>query len=651
MRVRVAGIWKHPKSGIYWFRMGVPERHRASVGQREIKESLRTRSEIEARLKHAAKLIEVTSLFARLEQEIASGVDDDAKRICRNGFETLARRNLANHDDGVTTLAGAHNNVIVAMLTLLAFRVRCSWGEDHRIRAEHHLLGDSDEEQVPATMAAIANPDEQDAIIERIELFEGRFVPALDLAENEMQVMCGNHKTQGLAYRELAAGLLLRRDWKFVELEVIVVAEAAQVPLQIGQRIYAALAEQILTKLANYRADKAAVGRVSGQAPLIDWHHNAVGSSKRIEPEPHTLQDAYAQWCRNRGIALDVDGKPIVPDKTADEWALACRRMELLFGPIQLHQITAQMIHDFRDVLAGLPSRPKAEVARLPLREQVLIAKKLKLKKLHPNSIKKQVTAVSTMLAAAKQIEWIDRNVAQNVTVAGAGHTGDERDFFTLEELRMIFASPLMTDPDACSDSMFFIILLETLQGGRPGEFAKLKPKEVDVFDDTPTIRLRRTEGRKQKSKASVRDIPLHKIGVEAGILELAAIRRAEGAEWLFNDLEQDKYGDRYKLLSRKINRQLRDLGIEASDKAFYSARHAHKRETRRQEIPEEHSDQMSGNKTGGTGRKYGKGVPIETLKKGVDRVTYHLVNWEPVIKCALCRVARLQAGLACRAA
>ena len=70
MRVRVAGIWKHPKSGIYWFRMGVPERHRASVGQREIKETLRTRSEIEARLKHAAKLIEVTSLFARLEQLI-----------------------------------------------------------------------------------------------------------------------------------------------------------------------------------------------------------------------------------------------------------------------------------------------------------------------------------------------------------------------------------------------------------------------------------------------------------------------------------------------------------------------------------------------------------------------------------------------------
>lgn len=237
------------------------------------------------------------------------------------------------------------------------------------------------------------------------------------------------------------------------------------------------------------------------------------------------------------------------------------------------------------------------------------------------------------------------------MSVAGAGHTGDERDFFALEELRMIFASPLMTDPDACSDSMFFIILLETLQGGRPGELAKLKPKEVDVFDDTPTIRLRRTEGRKQKSKASVRDIPLHKIGVEAGILELAAIRRAEGAEWLFNDLEQDKYGDRYKSLSRKINRQLRDLGIEASDKAFYSARHAHKRETRRQEIPEEHSDQMSGNKTGGTGRKYGKGVPIETLKKGVDRVTYHLVNWEPVIKSALCRIARLQAGVACRAA
>lgn len=34
--------WKHPKTGMYWFRKAVPERLRAVVGKREIKFSLRT---------------------------------------------------------------------------------------------------------------------------------------------------------------------------------------------------------------------------------------------------------------------------------------------------------------------------------------------------------------------------------------------------------------------------------------------------------------------------------------------------------------------------------------------------------------------------------------------------------------------------------
>lgn len=645
MRIRVAGIWKHPKSGIYWFRMAVPERHRVAMGKREVKETLRTRSEIQARLKHAAKLTEVTSLFARLDLEENGSARDEAKGICLRGIEALARRNFSKHDDGVTTLVDAENNVVSGMLTLLAFRVRCTWGEDHRIRAEHHLLGDSDEEAKPAMPAvAVTDPQEQDRMVELIETLEGRFVPLPDENGRESSVFCSSRKTHGLVNREIAASLLQRRDWKFVELEVMVVAEAANAPLQIGTKLYDSLAEEILTKLANYRRDKATafdlIVRESFQPSIRSQN---VTASASTSGDQKTLRDAFEQWCRNNGINLDGNGQPDPPNKTADEWNLARRRMDDLFGPICLRHITAEMAHKFRDVLAGLPSRPKAEIKRLALRDQVLAAKKLKLKTLNPNSVKKQVTAVQTMLGAAKAVEWIDINVALEVTVAGAGHFGDERDFFTLEELRMIFSSPLMTDPAACNDSMFFIVLLETLHGGRPGELAKLMPNDIGIFDNVSTLRIRRTEGRKQKSRSSVRDIPLHQICVEAGILELAELRRRENAKWLFSDLEPDKYGDRYKFLSRKINRELRALGIEAPDKSFYSARHAHKRESRRQGIPEEHSDQLSGHTTPGSGRNYGKGVPIETLKRNVDRVTYNLVDWAPVIQCARVRIGRLK--------
>ena len=49
MAIRMASPWKHPKTGVYWFRKVVPEHLRAAVGKREIKRSLGTKDAREAR--------------------------------------------------------------------------------------------------------------------------------------------------------------------------------------------------------------------------------------------------------------------------------------------------------------------------------------------------------------------------------------------------------------------------------------------------------------------------------------------------------------------------------------------------------------------------------------------------------------------------
>lgn len=43
MARRILRLWKHPKSGIFYFRQAVPENLRPTVGRREIKFSLRTK--------------------------------------------------------------------------------------------------------------------------------------------------------------------------------------------------------------------------------------------------------------------------------------------------------------------------------------------------------------------------------------------------------------------------------------------------------------------------------------------------------------------------------------------------------------------------------------------------------------------------------
>jgi len=69
--MRVARPWKHPDTGIYYFRRGVPEVLRPLVGKREEKVSLETRDWREAGPRHAAVAAEVSARWERLRQAAA----------------------------------------------------------------------------------------------------------------------------------------------------------------------------------------------------------------------------------------------------------------------------------------------------------------------------------------------------------------------------------------------------------------------------------------------------------------------------------------------------------------------------------------------------------------------------------------------------
>ncbi len=61
---------KHPKSGIYYLRIAVPDDLRASIGKREIKKSLNTRNFTEAKQLFAAEYSKVLALFEQHRQQI-----------------------------------------------------------------------------------------------------------------------------------------------------------------------------------------------------------------------------------------------------------------------------------------------------------------------------------------------------------------------------------------------------------------------------------------------------------------------------------------------------------------------------------------------------------------------------------------------------
>jgi hypothetical protein len=100
MPLAMSRPWKHPQTGIYWLRKGVPEALREAVGKREEKISLRTRDPVEAKQRHAEALAEIEKRWANLR----AGPTSLTERECEaNGLtaehprSTARRRQKVGH--------------------------------------------------------------------------------------------------------------------------------------------------------------------------------------------------------------------------------------------------------------------------------------------------------------------------------------------------------------------------------------------------------------------------------------------------------------------------------------------------------------------------------------------------------------------------
>jgi hypothetical protein len=81
MALAMSRPWKHPKTGIFWLRKGVPEDLRAAIGKREEKFSLKTRDPIEAKRLHAQALAELEERWANLRAPIRKLDNSELHRI------------------------------------------------------------------------------------------------------------------------------------------------------------------------------------------------------------------------------------------------------------------------------------------------------------------------------------------------------------------------------------------------------------------------------------------------------------------------------------------------------------------------------------------------------------------------------------------
>ena len=242
---------------------------------------------------------------------------------------------------------------------------------------------------------------------------------------------------------------------------------------------------------------------------------------------------------------------------------------------------------------------------------------------------------------AVEELEVVSGNVAKTVKSMPKDEIQDPRLPFEPEDLRRIYSAQLPIKDGVSVETLFWVLLLAPFTGCRLEELGKLRPGNVRRYDDIDYIaiepdrrRVREEQdgpAKRVKTASSKRDIPVHPILIEARFLDLVAKRRAEGAEWLFPELEANKYGSRTQRLSRVINDFLDEIGLSDPELVFHSFRHTGKRAIRGK-APGEIVDLLFGHADGSVSSKYGRGADMRTLHDAIGKVGYPEVNWKQVI-------------------
>lgn len=331
--------------------------------------------------------------------------------------------------------------------------------------------------------------------------------------------------------------------------------------------------------------------------------------------------------------------------KLVDEWRTAVNRFAMLHGDLPVDQITPSMVRDYRRTCASLPSRPPKKIASLSLRDQVEAARSEGLATLAPPTVNKALSAIRVMLDhAVEELEVIQENVAKTVKSLPKKEIEDPRLPFEPGDMQTIFSAELPVKEGVSAATLFWVLLLAPFTGCRLEELGKLRPANVRRHDGIDYIaiepdrrRVREQQGgpaKRVKTASSKRDIPVHPILIKAGFLDMVAKRRAAGAQWLFPELEPNKYGSRTQRLSRVINDFLDAIGLSDPELVFYSFRHTGKRAIRGK-APAEIVDLLFGHADGSVSTKYGRGANMQTLRSAIEKIDYPEVDWHKVITAA----------------
>jgi site-specific recombinase XerD len=345
-----------------------------------------------------------------------------------------------------------------------------------------------------------------------------------------------------------------------------------------------------------------------------------------------TLQDALEGWKRHRAR----------PKRTVDEFSRSVDMFIQLHGNMTVAAIKKAHALEFRKALQDVPRHRTGDLLRASLPAQAAWGRE------HPDepritaaTINKQLGGVQSICIWASDnglvpddVQWTDPFSKLRLP-----EERSERTAFEIAELKLLFASPVFTEHSfplgAHGAAGFWLPVLALFSGARQAELGSLTAANVQADAETGVALLyfvtERARGKRVKTEASERVVPVHPEVIRLGFLGyVESRRRTDGADaWLFPSVAPDRGRAGVPAWSQWFGRYLRAAGVTDKAKVFHSFRHSVKDALRRGRADHEMREALIGHAQASTvSWGYGANAMLArfgaaALTDAINRISY----------------------------
>ncbi|WLH67235.1 site-specific integrase [Pseudomonas sp. FP2309] len=406
-------------------------------------------------------------------------------------------------------------------------------------------------------------------------------------------------------------------------------------PTVVGTALHAQLAEAFWSHLCDLSTLCLARSNSSGRyvaapmiAPVAPLSFERASATK---VEGRTLLAVWEAYKTDR-----LASKGAATATTLNDYRGIVQHFVELFGDIPVSSFTNELAQEYRLKLARTPVSKGVGIRGIDAVQQIALADAQDLPRISPATTQKRLRVMSSILAFAKDMGWIQVNpivdsgvskrVSRDINKAGGSR---RRKDYTRDEIKTILSSPVfvadwkpqLTD---LGRALYWMPLLAAYTGARQNELAQLYVRDVrqatggiyylsilnDESDDD--------DGRRVKSVSSRRDVPLHRDLLELGFG--AYVDSLPSAGQLFPRLAQDAGGKFGQSFGRHWGPYLvKVVGLDSPAAPMHGFRHAFKTMCRGAGIPDDVHEAITGHSGGTVGRSYGS-MPLTRMAEELNK-------------------------------